>query len=310
MPAKPNLAELVEQLPATDREIELQKAAARAAADPNAPKPKPEKPGGSKVTGPDPDVADKLCDQVLAGGRESLLELIALIRDPAADDFKNYKPEYLLHCLTVRVGRPDQAASRRGFSDTLAAQVRHEQLPLHTRGFLVRELQWIGDEAAVPALGPLLTTEALCDDAARALISIGAGAAEQFRAALPKAQGRCRLVVIQSLGVVRDKDSAAALTKALEDGDREVRLAAAWGLARIGNSDSSQALLKLADASQGYERIKATQTCLLLAENLATSGKKDAAARIYAHLRDTRTDPKEQYIQDLAKKALVALGWV
>jgi HEAT repeat protein len=310
MPAKPNVAELVEQLPATDREIEVQKAAAKAAADPSQPKAKPEKVVGSKFDGPDPAAAGKLCEQMLAGGRESLIELISLIRDPAAEDFKNYKAEYLVRCLTVYVGRPDQAGQRRWFIDTLAAQAGNAQVPLYTRGFLVRELQWIGDGEAVPALGKLLHDEALCDDAARALISIGTGAGEQFRAALPQAKGRGRLVAIQSLGAIRDKSSAAALAKALQDDDREVRLAAAWGLARLGSSDSIEALLKLADASQGYERTKATQACLLLAENLAAAGKKDAAARIYAHLRDTRIDPKEQYIQDVAKKALVALGWV
>jgi HEAT repeat protein len=317
MAAKVNLAELVEQVPATDREIQAQEQEAKAAAEaakngqptPAKPPPKPDRWGAaSKFTGPDPDVADKLCEQVLAGGRASIVELIALIRDPAAEDFKNYKPEYLLHCLALYVGRPDQTARRRMFVDALVAQVGDTRLSLHTRGFLARELQWIGDRRAVAALGKLLGEEQLCDDAARTLVAIGDGAAEQFRAALPGAKGRRRLVIVQALGALRDAPSLAALQKALGDEEGDVRIAAAWGLARVGAASSVDALLKAASTDAPWERVKTTSACLLLAENLAANGRKQEAARIYSHLSATRTDPKERYVRDAAAKALAALG--
>ena len=100
----------------------------------------------------------------------------------------------------------------------------------------------------------------------------------------------------------------AAIRKALADPDREIRLTGAWGLARIGEADSAALLLKAAETKETWERVKATSACLLLAENLAKAGNRPAAAKIYTHLRTTRTDPSEQYIRDAAAKALKELG--
>jgi HEAT repeat protein len=305
MAAQPNIAELVEKLPPTDKEIEALKAAEKAQQDPAKPV---KEIGASKFTGPVPKVADELCEQVLAGGRASVVELIGLVRDPADADFKNYKPEYLLHCLTTFVARPGQEAQRKMFISALVSQVEGAKVSPAVKGTLVRELQWIGGEDAVKALSNLLADEALCDSAASALVAIGNGAGAALRQALPKAQGRCRLVIVQSLGAVRDAKAADALRGSLGDADRDVRLAAAWSLARIGDAQSVDLLLKAADASQGFERIKATQACLLLAENLVGAGQKKAATAIYTHLRDTRTDPKEAYVREGATQALTALA--
>ena len=309
MAAQPNIAELVEKLPPTDREIEAQKAADKAPQDPAKPPAKPAKePGASKFTGPEPEVAHQLCEQILAGGRESLTQLIALVRDPASPEFKNYKPEYLLHCLTLYVGGAGKEADRKTLHEVLTAELGNEKHPPAVKRSWIRELQWIGDAATVKALGGLLTDEALCDEAASALVAIGAGAGDVFRKALPAAQGRCRLVMVQNLGVLRDAKAAEALKGALRDEDRDVRVAAAWALARLGDPKSVDALIKAADVPPGLERIKATQACLLLADNLAAAGKKKEAAKIYTHLQETRTDPKETYVREAALQALHALA--
>ena len=157
---------------------------------------------------------------------------------------------------------------------------------------------------SVQALGRFLTDPDLCDEAAAALVAIGAGAVEQLRQALPQARGRCRLVIIQSLGVLRDRPSAPALRQAASDADRDTRLAALWALANIGDAESVDVLLKAAEAKPGYERIAATKACLLLAEGLVASGKKDTAGNVYKHLSKTRTDSYEAYVHDAAQAAL------
>jgi hypothetical protein len=93
---------------------------------------------------------------------------------------------------------------------------------------------------------------------------------------------------------------------ALKDTDREIRLAAAMGLAKIGDTGAPDLLLKAADGSQGWERIEMTKFCLVLAENLAAAGRKSDAAKIYTHLRDTRKDPTEKYICEAAERGLAA----
>ncbi|MGQ9574608.1 MAG: HEAT repeat domain-containing protein [Thermoguttaceae bacterium] len=252
------------------------------------------------------DVDKEKIEQAIAaihqGGREYILGLIEMLVPPGQGD--DVKAHYALHCLANHVLKLRDENARRQFAQTVASQLASR--PKGVQAYLCQVLQWAGRREACPALGKLLTDEDLCEPAAMALVAIRDGAAEQFRAALPQARGKCRLNVIQGLGAVQDKQSAAVLREALSDPDREVRLAAGWGLARMGDP-GVDALLKAADVGPGWERIQATKHCFVLAEKLAASGQALAARQIYAHLRQTRTDPSEAYVRLAAEKALAAL---
>jgi len=255
-----------------------------------------------KLTGPSPDKAFKLYREVLSGGRENILGLVDLLMPPGKGN--DWKVRYLLHGLAVYVCRPEARGQRRMYVDALASQTGGDR-PKAVQRFLVRELQVAGGKEVAGKLGELLTDEELCEPATQALIAIGQGAAGQFRQALPKVKGKNRLTVVQALGVVRDAQSVDAVRKALTDDDRQIRLAAAWALANIGDAGSIGPLLKAADAD-GWERTRATDACLLLAENLLAAGKKTEAKRIYSHLQQTRTEPNERYVREAAEKALAA----
>lgn len=287
-----NLPALLQQLPETDREIEAK------FPPPETPEEEkrrrrqqlPESWGNaSKFTAPDPALARKLAAQVFAGGRNGVLELLRLLDNPA-----DYKPEYLLHCLAVFAN----AKQKKLLVRTIVSHLDKSQ----ARPALIRELQWIGSEDAAKALGKCLTDEKLCADAAAALTAIGN--ASEFRKAFPKAAGKCRVTIAQNLGVLTDAKSLDLLRGSLRDADPDLRLTAAWALARIGDAASIDPLIQMADTTQGYTRAKATNTLLLLAETLAAHGKKPEATRIYTHIQNTRTDPKEKYLRDTAAKHL------
>ena len=163
-----------------------------------------------------------------------------------------------------------------------------------------------GDEGAAATLGKQLLDEDLYEPAAAALTAIGKGAAEQFQKALPKAKGKCRAAIVQSLGAVADAKSIDALKKAAGDEDPLVRIAAVWALANIGDADSVDVLTTAADAYiiGSWERTQATDACLLLAEKLKAAGKRSEAAKIYTHLRNTRKDESESHIREAAERAL------
>ncbi len=244
---------------------------------------------------------EELAAEIHAGGSKNVLGLIDMLAEPGTEE--DVKPHYALHCVgnhTLVIGDED---ARRRFCEVLASQLDSDR-SVYIKGFLCQELQWAGRKESTVALGKLLTDAQLVEAAAMALTAIGDGAAEQFRAALPKAKGKCRLNVVQGLGSVGDRQSAGALRDALSDADREIRLAAGWGLARMGDAGSVDALLGAANAKPGWERVQATKHCLVLAENLLAAGDKEQSARIYAQLRQTRTDPSEKYIRDAAEKAL------
>jgi len=253
---------------------------------------------GMYCTDIDKDKIENAVAEIYAGGRENVLGLVEMLAKPGSSE--DVKPHYALHCLVNHVLVIKDEKARKEFCQTLASQLGGD-LSNYNKAFLCQELQWAGRSEAVAALGKLLTDEELVEPASMALAAIGQDAAEQFRAALAKAQGKCRLNVIQGLGAVGDTRSVDALKKALGDPDREVRLAAGWGLARMADAGSVDLLIKAADVEPGWERIQATKHCLVLAENLLAAGKK---RKIYTHLRDTRTDPAETYLRLAAAKAL------
>ena len=270
----------------------------------------------------DKESVENVIAEIHKAGRDGIVGLIDMLVEPGKAD--DVKPRYALHCLAVYVCKLKDKKHRRAFAEILASQLDRDR-PKQIKGYLIRQLQVAGGEEVAGALGKFLLDEELCEYAAQALVAPAAsrlrskpaggdGAAEQLAAlaagqlrdALPNAKGKCRLTVIQNLGVVRDRKSVDALKQALGDEDRDIRLAAAWGLANIGDPGSVDIVLRAADVQDPYERIKAAQACLLLAENLLAAGKKKDAMKIYAHLRDTRTDPVEQYLREVAEGALAA----
>ena len=271
----PALAELVNQMPDPDQR-------------------------GMYCTDIDKEKIERAVAQIHKGGIKSIQGIIDMLVTPGEGN--DVKAHYALHCMALHVCKLDDDSLRRRFARTLASQLGGDR-PKAVQAYLIQELQAVGGKEVAKAIGRALTDPELCEPAAQALVSIGEGAAEQLRGALPDAEGKCRLTIVQNLGVVRDAGSVDALKDALGAEDRELRLAAAWALANIGDSGSVELLLKAAGV-EGWERIQATKACLVLAENLLEAGNRDQAMRIYRHLRDTRTDSSEQYIRDAAESAL------
>jgi HEAT repeat protein len=244
-------------------------------------------------------------DTVLAAGKDGVVAVVAMLKD--VDDGSDYKARYFLHVLAQYLGRPGKEAARATFVGALASQLGGDR-PKGAQGYIARQLQVIGTRECAGALGKVLADPDLCEYAAQALLAIRAGAAEEFRKSLPDLKGSPRLTVLQALGVLGDAASADAMKAALADADRDIRLAAGWGLARIGEAGAVDLVLKAADVDAGYERIKATSSALLLAEKLLAAGKKTDAAKIYKHLKSTRSDASEAYVKEVASEGLVKAG--
>ncbi len=258
----------------------------------------------STFTAPDPALAEAIFDQVLAGGREAILDLAALIRDPGDPEFKDFRPHYVLHGLALRAGRPGNEDRRRLFAEALASKLADGAISKGVKAMLLRELQAAGGKEAIPALGALLLDEDLRDPAALALLAIGADSAGAFRGALAKAKGAGRVTILQALGVLRDADSTAALRDAAGDPDRAVRMAAVWALGAIADPGGMEALLKASGSEDGWERTQGAKACLIFAERLAASGKKEEARRVYEHLKEARKAPEDAYLREAAERGL------
>lgn len=252
----------------------------------------------------DTDKIERAVAEIAKGGRPNIEGLIKMLGEPGSEE--NVKPHYALHCVVNRALIVKDENARRQAAETLAGKLQGD-LSTYNKAFLCQELQWAGRGEAVPALGKLLLDDGLVEPASMALVAIKDGAAEQFLTALPKAQGKCRLSIVDALAALADPRAAAPLKEALKDPDREVRIAAGAGLAKMGDAGSVELLIKAADGEPGWERIQQTRHCLVLAEKLSAAGKKAEAGKIYKHLRSTRKDASEKYIRDAAEKALAAV---
>jgi len=245
----------------------------------------------------------QLVPEIHKGGRDAVLGLIDMLVEPGKGS--DIKPHFALHLLAVHVTGLGDEKARAAFALALASQVGGDR-PKAVQAYLIQELQVAGGKEVAETLGKALLDAELCDAAAQALAAIRDGAAEQLLAALPKVQGRSRLSLIKKLAVLRCGKAADAFKQALGDEDPDIRIAGAWGIARIADASAADALLKTADAHQDWERFNESDACMALADNLLAAGKKAEAMAIYMHLARTRTGPAERHIHEAAERALAA----
>jgi HEAT repeat protein len=247
------------------------------------------------------DAADAAVAELLKDPSESITGLIDLLSPKGGDT----QARQALHAIVMRVGGDKDAAARQAAARALAATVNTDR-PKDIQRFVVSQLQLIGDAKQAAALGKLLLDTELAETAAQVLLAIKVDVADEFRAALGKASGKQRALIAHGLGTLKDKPAAGSLLKLLDDDDRDTRLTAAWALANLPDGNATDKLLKLADAAKGYERSTATDSCLLLAENLLATGDKTGARRIYSRLHDSRTDAAERFVKEAAANGLAA----
>jgi HEAT repeat protein len=257
-------------------------------------------------TGPTWEEAAPIFDVVADAGRDGVLAVVGMLKD--VDDGADYKARLVLHGLAQYLGRPGQEARRAAYVAALVSALGGER-PKSVQGFLVRQLQIVGDSSAAPALGRLLADPELHEYAAQALLAIRNGAVEEFRKALPDLKGALRLTVVQALGVLADAASAEALRADAAAADADLRHLALWALARIGDPGAVDLALKAADATEPrWDRLQAAALALQLADRLLETGRKAEAAKVYGRLKETRDDPSEAYLRDLAAEGLMKAG--
>jgi len=205
--------------------------------------------------------------------------------DKAFDALKSYEwgqDRAVLKAIddAVVASHGDKAA-RKDLETKLAGALKGA--PQAGKDYICRKLSLIGTAGSVPAVAGLLTDEKLSHMARYALERMPCEeAVKAMRDALPKAKGRLKVGVINSLGVRRDAASLGALTALLKDSDKEIASAAAAALGAIGSPEAAKALGAW-DAPKEL-KLAAADACLSCAEKLLGAGKKDDAKKIYMSL--------------------------
>ena len=212
-------------------------------------------------------------------GKDGLKEMIAMLADTGQGD--NTALEFAISGFSGFVMKYDSA----GWRDrciTAYLEALKEENDWQNKAFIIRQLQIVGNELAIPVLKNYLSDEKLSDPAARALVKINTPkAGHVLLDVLTASSGNSRLTLIQALGDLRFSDAAPYLQKMTNTGDSKLDAASIYALAKIGNLSSEKTLADAAQKSRFiYEPNNFTAAYITYARQLAEDNKKTNAERI------------------------------
>jgi type 1 glutamine amidotransferase len=151
--------------------------------------------------------------------------------------------------------------------------------------YVCRELSIIGTDQSVPVLAKMLTDGKLSDMARYALERIPGEAADKaLLAALPKAEGKAKIGIVNSLGERGYRGAADEIGKLATASDPLLAGAAISALGKIGGSDAAAVLDKVKDSAPDNLKMVAYDACLKCADQMVADGDKAGALKMYREL--------------------------
>lgn len=165
-------------------------------------------------------------------------------------------------------------------------------------------------EAAIPHLVKSMSAPSMTAAAASALKEIGRPALAPLLSCLNRVKKAVRLVVIETLGDLKEKDACRPLVRVLKEADADIQAAAAAALGALQDKRAVPALVDLLNgepkvamaAVDALGSIGGRKSCDALLGRLKTAdeSKVFALLRAVSKAKDTRAIP---YIKQLMKKS-------
>ena len=248
---------------------------------------------------------EALSAQILKEGAPGIQAICKMLVEPNKGD--DTKARFALEGLAIHASRPGADADRKLFAQAIASELSGNA-PSQVKAFLLVQLRLAAGDEQVADIAKLLSDKELSDQAAQTLLTIRTpSVAAALRTALATVKEGPRVTVIDALGSLRDKDSAAEILKDAESADVAVKNAALRALAVIGDADAAPAMAKAAKVDNGGDRGQALQAALTLAQRLVELGKKSEAAAICRSLTKTEIGiSKESHLQCAALNILAS----
>jgi type 1 glutamine amidotransferase len=169
--------------------------------------------------------------------------------------------------------------------------------------YACRELSIIGTEQSVPVLAPMLTNQEYSDMARYALERIPGEAVDKaLLAAVPKAEGKARIGIVNSLGERGTKSAVGEIAKLVDNSDRVLAGAAISALGKIGGPDAVAGLDKALASAPDNQKMAVYDAYLKVAEKMVAQGDKAGAMKIYTSLNKPSVP---QLVRTAALKGMV-----
>ncbi len=249
----------------------------------------------------------------------SIRELIAQFSGEQEAAYKAYRE---VQQMVVKANAPGSEAERTQLAAELAEQLwalseakkddkgndlpRTPTHPVATRIKILRLLQGIAGDKEVPAIAKALDELELREDARCTLDRISSHESDKALVnALDAAVGaEFRVGIVSSLAARPNAYVMAALQKATADCDPEVALAAVEALANFPEPANDEFIANAARCSCPVARRRALRARVRFAENLARSGAKQAAKKVYAAVAAGDAEAPQKKAAEMALKAL------
>jgi HEAT repeat protein len=241
--------------------------------------------------------------EMAAMGKDGLVEMAGMLAAPGKGD--NSKLEYALGGFSYYVMHSEREDWRKMSVDAYC-QSLSKATDAENKAFLIRQLQMVGKDEAVPCLKSYLGDSRLCGASARALSGIRSATSNQaLLQALQGAQGDCQLSLVEALGDARSADAVTALTPLATSQDNKLRKLTLYALANIADPASEAVLARAAEEDAFiYDEDNATAAYLLYAERLVEKGQQQQAGKIAQSLLGKTSQDTQVHTRTAALKLL------
>ncbi len=212
---------------------------------------------------------------------ERIGDIVAMLGDPNEPVWRAVSN--VLTDVANEVSAPGREADRRHVSDVLLARLAQRPGPEEAARLLNIVHLVLPEGADVAPIAHYLNDDALRMNARNALqLADTAESKRALRSALEGVDGLFALAVIDSLGMLRDRDAKPVLVARLDDRHPAVRAAAARALAWTGDADLIAPLQRVAKSAPGEHTLTAGDAVLALGDAiLARGGRYDTAMDLY-----------------------------
>lgn len=224
--------------------------------------------------------------ETLGTWEEPQLEMMAASLKPGQQD--NTALQYALNGFAGYVMQPGKESWRSKTVQAYGKALNKLQDPVNDQ-FLIRQLQLIGKDDAVPFLQKYLSDQQLVHPAAQALATINTALARQtlLTALQQSTSDETTAALIQALGDCRNAAAAPVIKGLLKRAkNAAVRKTALYALANIGNPASSGTILDAAKRSHyRFSDDNAASNTLLYIQRLMEGGQGRTAEKVIKTLK-------------------------
>ena len=240
-------------------------------------------------------------------GEEAVLTLVKMMNPPGRGT--NEQTDYALSAMSHYATGEGQGSVRMTLESAYIAALDQTDV-IETKAFIIRQLQVVGQDGSVEALGRYLNQEDLCSPAAKALATIGTERAGQaLQIALLRRMGspKTQQSVLQAIGEAQLPINEDLISGMVGVGDDNFRQAVFYALSRTGTK-ASLPVLAAAAARAGFrlENTSANEAYIHLIGRVIAQGELKVAEKAASDLLKKSTKARQTGTRIAALRLLMA----